>query len=97
MWMKTEWDPAKARANRRKHGVDFADAAVALEDQNALTVEDNAYGERRYRTLALGPQMNVLLVVFSLRGLDRVRIISARRADRSETREYWSGIEPESP
>ena len=35
-----EWDPGKAAANLEKHGVDFADAAVALEDQCALTIED---------------------------------------------------------
>src|SRR6267378_4828344 len=34
-----EWDPAKARANLSKHGVDFADAAIALEDNQALTTE----------------------------------------------------------
>ncbi|HTF26063.1 MAG TPA: BrnT family toxin [Candidatus Limnocylindria bacterium] len=35
-----EWDPAKARANLSKHGVDFADAATALEDDRALTIRD---------------------------------------------------------
>jgi len=34
------WDPKKARSNLRKHGIDFADAAVALEDVNALTILD---------------------------------------------------------
>jgi uncharacterized DUF497 family protein len=37
--MRVVWDSAKARENLRKHGVDFADAAVALEDENALTIE----------------------------------------------------------
>jgi hypothetical protein len=36
--MRVEWDSDKARENRRKHGVDFADAAIALEDENALTI-----------------------------------------------------------
>jgi len=36
--MNVVWDRAKARANLKKHGVDFADAAVALEDENALTI-----------------------------------------------------------
>jgi len=36
--MDVVWDPGKARNNQLKHGVDFADAALALEDQNALTI-----------------------------------------------------------
>jgi len=35
-----EWDPAKARANLRKHGIDFADAVAALEDEAPLTIQD---------------------------------------------------------
>jgi len=38
--VKWEWDPDKAIDNRRKHGVDFADAVLALEDEGAITVED---------------------------------------------------------
>jgi uncharacterized DUF497 family protein len=52
--MKTEWDSAKAASNLRKHGIDFSDAAVALEDRNALTIEDSEddrahRAERRHR------------------------------------------------
>jgi len=36
--MKYEWDPNKAELNRRKRGVDFADAVLALEDEQALTI-----------------------------------------------------------
>ena len=36
--MEYEWDPDKAELNRRKHGVDFADAVLALEDEQALTI-----------------------------------------------------------
>ncbi len=38
--MDVEWYPGKATENLRKHGVDFADAVIALEDVNALTLED---------------------------------------------------------
>jgi len=37
--MDYEWDPGKAAENLRKHHVDFADAVIALEDENALTIE----------------------------------------------------------
>ena len=46
--MSFEWDPAKATSNLRKHGIDFADAVSALEDESALTMEDAlSEGERR--------------------------------------------------
>jgi len=90
--MKTDWDPVKAASNLRKHGIDFADAAVALEDRNALTFEDTWQGEQRFKTLALGPELAVLMIVHIAPTADTVRIISARRADRKETCYYFDGI-----
>jgi uncharacterized protein len=83
-----EWDPAKALSNREKHGVDFADAAVALEDELALTIEDTrSEGEQRFVTVCLDPHGRVIVVVFTLRG-DTVRIISARKATGRERKAY---------
>jgi len=90
--MKVEWDSGKAATNLRKHGVDFADAAIALEDDNALTIEDSEHNEQRFKTLGLGPNLNVLFVVHTEQDEDTIRIISARKADRSEIREYYRGI-----
>ena len=90
--MKVEWNPQKAAVNHRKHGIDFADAAVALEDHNALTIEDGSCDEQRFKTLALGPNLKVLLVVHAQRGADTIRIISARKADRAEMRQYYKGV-----
>ncbi len=42
-----EWNPRKAEANWRKHGVRFADSVTALEDETALTVRDEAADEER--------------------------------------------------
>lgn len=95
MLMKVEWDPEKAAANLRKHGIDFADAAVALEDFNALTIEDESHDEQRFKTVALGPNLSVLLIVHAPQGAETVRIISARKADRAETRQYYRGIRHE--
>ncbi len=92
--MRVEWDTDKARENRRKHGVDFADAAIALEDENALTIEDRDHEEVRFKTLGMGPQMNVLLVVHTIRLGGRIRIISARRATRTQIKQYFKGFEP---
>ncbi|MBK8164305.1 MAG: BrnT family toxin [Gammaproteobacteria bacterium] len=93
--MEYEWDPRKAAQNIRKHGVDFADAVVALEDENALTVDDPAQDEVRIKTLGMGPALNILLVVYCERHEDLIRIISARKADRSETRQYYKGLSHE--
>jgi len=43
--MEFEWDPWKAAENLRRHGVDLADAVIALEDENALTIEDPNHDE----------------------------------------------------
>lgn len=90
--MNVEWNQEKAAVNLNKHGIDFADAAVALEDHNALTIDDESHAEQRFKTLALGPNLNVLLVIHAQRDADTVRIISARKADRAETRQYYKGV-----
>jgi uncharacterized DUF497 family protein len=89
--MVVVWDPAKALANLKKHGVDFADAAVALEDENALTIADTEHGEFRFKTLAMSPTADVLLIVHAEQDEDTIRIISARKAEKPEQRQYFEG------
>lgn len=86
--MEYEWDPAKARANLAKHGVAFADAALALEDELALTIRiDLRSGEDRFVTMGLDPLGRLLVVAYSLRD-ERIRLISARGATSQERRRY---------
>ena len=85
------WDPVKAKSNKRKHGVDFADAAVALEDENALTITTIEKGEYRFKTLAKSPETNVLLVVHAEESEDTIVIISAREANAHLKRQYFQG------
>lgn len=86
--MSFEWDPAKAQANLKKHGVDFADAALALEDERALTIPDGATTtEQRFITLAMDPLGRLLVIVYAWRG-ERIRLISAREATRREKKQY---------
>lgn len=61
--MEAIWDQRKERANIRKHGVDFSDAAVALEDEYALTVAFYENEEQRYKTLAASSVLGVLLII----------------------------------
>jgi len=58
--MKYEWDKSKAKINLRKHGVDFADAVISLEDENALTIEDFDKNEPIFKTLGMGSYLNIL-------------------------------------
>jgi len=90
-----EWGPGKAVENLRKHNVDFADAVIALEDENALTIEDTDHEEQRFKTLGMGPSLNILFVVHCERSENRIRIISAREADRKETKQYFQGLSHE--
>jgi len=78
--------------NLRKHNVDFADAVIALEDENALSVEDPDHDEQRFKTLGMGPSLNILFVVHCERSENCIRIISAREADRKETKQYFKGL-----
>lgn len=87
--MQYEWDEGKRKKNRRKHGVDFADAVGALEDASGLTVEDElSSDETRYITVGCGLLGNVLYVVWTELGLDVFRIISAREASPGEAHHY---------
>jgi uncharacterized DUF497 family protein len=83
-----EFDPAKARANLRKHGVSFADAEQALRDERALTVQDpDSSDEQRLITLGMDAVGRMLVVVHTQRG-ERTRVISARKASRGEAEQY---------
>lgn len=84
-----EWDIAKASRNWRHHGVTFDQAAKALVDPFAVEWIDERedYGEER--TNLLGMCDGVLLhVTYTERG-ERIRIISARRAERHEQDNYY--------
>jgi uncharacterized DUF497 family protein len=86
--MDFEFDPIKAAANLKKHGVSFAEAATALLDGQALAYEDGqADGEPRWVLLGLSAQGRLLFVIYTLRG-ERLRLISARKATRKEENGY---------
>jgi uncharacterized DUF497 family protein len=82
-----EWDPAKARRNLQKHGVDLADAVAVFEDEYALTLEDPSSEEPRWVSVGLDHLGRVLVVVYTWRG-DKIRLISARPATPRERRQY---------
>ena len=90
--MRFDWDPAKARANLRDHGVSFAEAVTVLEDEFSLTREDpDAQGEERFVTLGLSSFGNLLVVVYTYREPDVIRLISAWKANKRQRVRYEKG------
>jgi uncharacterized DUF497 family protein len=84
-----EWDLDKTRANVRKHGVTFEEAATVFADPLSVTIPDpdHSVGEARFLDLGLSREGRLLVVAYTERG-DRIRIISARPATRSERRDH---------
>jgi uncharacterized protein len=84
-----EWDAGKAARNLKKHGVDFTEAATVFLDPLAVTYQDpdHSEGERRYITAGESAHGRVILVSH-LDRVDRIRIISARKATRKEAHAY---------
>jgi uncharacterized DUF497 family protein len=88
--IRFEWDPRKARSNAQKHGVSFEEAQSVFLDEQALLFEDPQprHEEDRFVLLGLSASLRLLVVVHALRERDVIRIISARKATRLETRQY---------
>lgn len=86
--MEFEWDQAKSDANYDLRGFDFGYASLVFRDSLRVEREDKRknYGERRYQTVGQ-IEGRTYFVVYAKRGR-RLRIISARRADRYEDRAY---------
>jgi hypothetical protein len=90
--VRFEWDPRKAAANKRKHGVSFVEAVTCFADPLALLLEDR---RRSDRLILIGASERARLVftVYAEVAEDGVRIISARRATRPERRRYEEGTD----
>lgn len=84
-----EWDPIKAAANSRKHGVQFSEALGVFSDDYAITMKDDESdpNEQRFVTLGVGNKGRVLVVVYCYRR-ENLRIVSARTADGLERAQY---------
>ena len=87
-----EWDETKARRNLKKHGVSFEKASTTFGDPLARTIQDPLHSEEEDRFVNLGEshRRRLLVVVFTERG-DKIRLISARVATRSERKDHEKG------
>ena len=86
--MKYQWDTDKARSNFMKHGIYFSDAVSVFSDDSAITKKDDNSHEERFVTIGMDAFGKILVVVFTWRD-DEIRIISARKANPREYKQYF--------
>ena len=96
--MVFNWNEFKAESNEKKHGVTFEEAATAFADNNAQLYDDNDNPENEERFLLLGYSKisRLLMVCHCYRGKNDsvIRIISARKAEKPERKEYEERVKP---
>ena len=88
--LRFEWDSRKSAANKRKHGVSFEEAQTVFYDDRAILIEDDEDDEEdRFVLLGISAALRMLVVCHCYREKDSViRIISARKANRTERKDY---------
>ena len=93
--LKFEWDPRKAAVNTSKHRVSFAEAVTVFGDPLARIFDDEDHSSKEHREIIIGhsSKARLLVVCFSSRE-DNVRIISARRATKTERKDYEESVQP---
>ena len=93
MSVTVEWDARKAAANLRKHGVSFEEAASVFRDPLAMTFPDPDHSLEESREITIGYTIKRRVVFVShCEREDRIRIIGARLATRTERKQYENGI-----
>ncbi|MBE3109233.1 MAG: BrnT family toxin [Acidobacteria bacterium] len=92
-----EWDPEKAAANLKKHKVSFEEGTRIFTDPFALTFDDPDHSrhEKRFITIGTSGKERVLFLAHVDRSDDHIRIISVRRATKSETHAYQASRKPQ--
>jgi uncharacterized DUF497 family protein len=93
--LEFDWDDAKSRSNKKKHGISFGEAQSVFEDQNARLISDpdHSGNEDRFILLGLSGDLRILVVCHCYRENDTIiRIISARKANRKETLTYEENL-----
>lgn len=87
-----EWDEEKAKANLKRHKVSFDEATTVFSDPFSITIPDpdHSMDEERYIDIGTSDEGRVLVVSYTERGTN-IRIISCRKATRTERRRYEEG------
>ncbi len=89
-----QWNHQKSRENLKKHGVSFEEAQTVFLDENAIRFydPDHSQDEDRFIMLGMSFKLRVLVVCHCYRDKENdtvIRIISARKADKRESKNYW--------
>jgi uncharacterized DUF497 family protein len=95
--LRFEWDRRKAAANERKHRVSFDEAESVFFDENAILADDSGHSEQedRFVLLGIGHKLRVVVVSHTVRDSgNTIRIISARRATKRESQQYFERVKP---
>ena len=90
--LRFEWDKRKEKTNIKKHGVSFNEARGVFYDENAMKFFDPDHSENEdcFILLGISFKLRILIVCHCFRESETiVRIISARKADGDEEKEYW--------
>ena len=88
--LKFDWDPVKAKSNDKKHGVSFAEAMSCFYDPMHILIDDPESSTHEGRLILIGVsgKSRVLVVVHLDADEDKIRIISARKATKTERKQY---------
>ena len=92
-----DWNPDKAKKNKRKHKISFERATTIFRDPNAISIVDEEHSKNEDRWITMGIDNNGILLVTShtFKTVDRstceIRIISARKAEKPEIHQYQTG------
>lgn len=91
-----EWDPKKAAENLKKHEVSFDEATSVFTDPLALSFDDpdHSTDEQRVITIGTSNKDRIVFLAHADRGDDRIRIISARKATKTEAHDYQASRKP---
>lgn len=91
--LRFEWDPGKNEINRKKHHISFEEALTVFYDEEAMVINDPEHSmeEERFIILGLSKKANLLVVCHCYRESESViRIISARKATKKESKQYFN-------
>lgn len=94
MAYRFEWDHAKAKSNLIRHGVSFDEATTVFDDRLALIFDDELHSGNERREIIVGHSINnrLLLVCFTERPDERIRIISSRLPTAKERKAYEENV-----
>ena len=90
--MLFEWDEEKDRINKQKHEMPLKAGIPVFDDVNAIEFEDNRfnYGEERSIIIGIDNRTKLLFVVYTMKSKNITRLISVRKATKSERKLYES-------